>query len=588
MFKIRMTCPKRPRRVARNLLRPESLERREVPTVFMVPPSDTLALIDDIVMADTVLPGPNTVELAPHATYNLSSVDNYWFGPNYLPAIIGNVTINGNGSTLQADGSAQARFLVVFGDFISGVSPAGSLTLENLTLSGGLAEGGSSSYGGGGLGAGGAIFNMGTLNLSNVTLANNNAIGGSSSGNGNGPANNRGFGGGGMGEDAVGANGGGGFGGNFPDPQGRSIGGTGGQRSGPAGGGGGGGGFSAPGGASSGSEGGNGGGLSGLGGAGGGIGSISLEGAGGDGGGGGTHSDPFMPAFSGPPFGGGGNTYAGGGVGGGGGYGGGGGFGGGGGGAKATGGALGGDGGFGGGGGGVNLFPGSANLPGAGGFGGGGAGNLIGGGGAGMGGAIFNLYGSMTITNSTLANNLAQGGNSNISDVAGSGLGGGIFNLDGSVSLTNVTFAGNIVSTDASAVYNLAYGAHPNGSAVTATLNAGNCVLQGSSGTNPMVNNQVSGTAIVNATAPNMVSTTSEPTSAFQTLVGPRWIGHHPMNIAALTVNGATFRGRRFTEVSDLRLGKLQNNGGLVPTIALEPGSPAINAGRTPSSGEAC
>ncbi len=82
--------------------------------------------------------------------------------------------------------------------------------------------------------------------------------------------------------------------------------------------------------------------------------------------------------------------------------------------------------------------------------------------GAGLGGAVFNLLGSLTITNSTLAINAALGGAGNASGQGGSGFGGAIFNLDGTAILVNDTFAGNHVvagdgnNADADDVYNLA------------------------------------------------------------------------------------------------------------------------------------
>ena len=84
---------------------------------------------------------------------------------------------------------------------------------------------------------------------------------------------------------------------------------------------------------------------------------------------------------------------------------------------------------------------------------------------AGRGGAIFNHFGSLTIINSTLANNSA-----NSSGGAG-GLGGAIFNFDGSALLVNDTLDFNNAQpvngtsySGGSDVYNLAYGSN-NGSA---------------------------------------------------------------------------------------------------------------------------
>jgi hypothetical protein len=68
-----------------------------------------------------------------------------------------------------------------------------------------------------------------------------------------------------------------------------------------------------------------------------------------------------------------------------------------------------------------------------------------------------------------------------------------------------------------------------------------------------VVNSQQDGTATINATAPNLVS------------------------VAVFNFAG-TLAGTPFT-VADPNLGPLQGNGGPTPTMALLPGSPALNAG---------
>src|SRR5262249_50733734 len=88
-----------------------------------------------------------------------------------------------------------------------------------------------------------------------------------------------------------------------------------------------------------------------------------------------------------------------------------------------------------------------------------------GGGGGGFGGAIFNLGGTITITNSTLSGNTAMGGAAGGgSATAGTGLGGAIFNLNGTLNLTNDTIFGNSTSgsnTGGSGIYNLSDGETP-------------------------------------------------------------------------------------------------------------------------------
>ncbi len=302
---------------------------------------------------------------------------------------------------------------------------AGSLTLEDLSVTGGDAQGGNGvGPGGGGAGMGGAVFNQGQLTLDQVTLDQNTAVGGDSTN----PAES-GAAGGGIGTAATGSTGGG-FG---PGSFGGAPGGAGSTNG--SGDGGGGGGFTP---AEAGQPapatgpGAGGGPATGLGGNGN-IGGTSSKGGDGSGGGG----VEFAFGGTGAAFGEGAGLGGGGGVGGGGGGQGGGGFGGGGG--------NGGDGGFGGGGGGGN--PSGDPIGGFGGGDGGTAGNPegpVGGGGAGMGGAIFNMLGSVTIVNSTLAGNIAVPGITEAGGTSGNGegLGNDIFNLDGSLTLTNDTFPG--------------------------------------------------------------------------------------------------------------------------------------------------
>jgi len=322
-----------------------------------------------------------------------------------LPLILSNVAIDGQGHALSGAGQYRILFVgvdlatqSVLADQFPDSALAGRLavTLENLTLRNGEAQGGiSGGAGGAGMGAGGALFVAGAADvaLDNVAFSNNSADGGDGDGAERG-------GGGGMGGNAVGLHGGGG-GGLYGDSTGSGGGGLFGaggaaNRNGGEGGAGGGGYFG---------NGGDGGlgngpgqdnpfpvfGLSGNGGAGGGGGSSNAGGADGGGGGGdNTNSD---------------------GGGGGGGFGG----------ADGTPGdpgtqtgGNGGDGGFGGGGGSAGD---SALVAGNGGFGGGGGDNGFGEGGAGNGG--FGGGGGL------FGNGGFGGGGGNFSGNGGFGGGGG-------------------------------------------------------------------------------------------------------------------------------------------------------------------
>jgi hypothetical protein len=481
---------------------------------------------------------PFTINLFSNGVYILTQPDNWEYGPNGLPQISGNLTINGRGATIQrAANSPNFRFFYVSGGLSHGQKagtglPAGTLALMNLTLNGGSAKGGDGAgQGGGGAGMGGAIFNQGTLALTGVTITDSTAMGGNCITNGTAG------GGGGMGQDAN-CSQGGGFGGPFA-----GVGGQGGNSG--KGGGGGGGGFR-PGDYGSAAN-------ATSAGVGGGLGQLAHTGDGGNGGslgisGGGANGGCF--GYGGCGVGGNGKqSGGGGGVGGGGGHGGfsgadgNGGFGGGGGG----GGENGGFGGFGGGGG-------SGNGGSAGGFaaGNGNPEDQGGGGGGGLGGAIFNHRGSLVLVNCMLTANVAQGGNGFDAEgmsilyggVGGSGYGGAIFNLNGAVSLngstivSNYTIPGGTTTWDydsqnnpvlttlptgganGGALYNLAYGNKiEDGSASIATVCLTNTLLADSIGSvNDLANNEINGnqtnTATVSFCTNNLVMTSSNLHSA--------------------------------------------------------------------------
>lgn len=409
-------------------------------------------------------------------------------GNTLLPPVGTNITIEGNGHTISAGGNNRIFFL------------NSSATIQNVTLSGGVAKGGNGgdgfNSGGGGLGAGGAIFvNSGNATVSNVSFSNNRATGGNGGGFYTNGGTTGGGGGGGLGgsggtggQDAGGGGGGysGGGGGGGGTTDGASVNahaGTGGA--GPGGAGGSGGfGINGQNGTNGGAGGvqnlfsgiyntGGGGGGGGLGGGTGGNGSTSNVNGGGGGGGGGLASgsggtggtQPGNPNGTDGGLGGGGggvaagfgNTAGNGGDLGGGGGGanfnraGDGGFGGGGGGAGQAG-AGGGNGGFGGGGGGDG-----SDIPGTGGVGGGNAVSGSGGGGAGFGGAVFVRDGaSLTITDGSFDGGSVTAGNGSSSSSNGAAAGSDLFLMTGTTTTFNptgtLTFNGTIADDSASSL----------------------------------------------------------------------------------------------------------------------------------------
>ena len=142
--------------------------------------------------------GGGTIDLASGGMYTVTAPSDWWYGPNAFPAISSSIVINGNGATIKrSSGSPKFRFFYVSGGFST--LPAGSLTLNNMTLTSGLAQGGNGGTGlaggGGGAGLGGAILNQGSLSVSGVSFVSNDAVGGGGAG-GNGALGATGGGGG--------------------------------------------------------------------------------------------------------------------------------------------------------------------------------------------------------------------------------------------------------------------------------------------------------------------------------------------------------------------------------------------------------
>lgn len=102
------------------------------------------------------LNGADTIVLPTNGVFDLTAAHNSQFGATGLPVITGNMTIEGNGATINRLLSApEFRILVV--------DPNRHLTLRNTIISGGRAEGFNDN--------GGGILNYGTLNAENSVIA---------------------------------------------------------------------------------------------------------------------------------------------------------------------------------------------------------------------------------------------------------------------------------------------------------------------------------------------------------------------------------------------------------------------------------
>jgi hypothetical protein len=133
----------------------EPLETRRLLAAFTA--SSVAELVNDINAAN-VAGGANSITLMAGSAFSLAMANNEVDGPTGLPVIAAgdDLTINGNGDVIQRStkrGTPAVR--------LCDVADGGALTLNSLTLSGGLIAGS---------GSGGGIFNAGTLNLNGVTL----------------------------------------------------------------------------------------------------------------------------------------------------------------------------------------------------------------------------------------------------------------------------------------------------------------------------------------------------------------------------------------------------------------------------------
>ncbi len=156
--------------------------------------------------------GGGTITLTADCTYSFTAAYaasgpyTSWYGPEAFPAITSAITIDGQGAIIQRDPSATSFFRLFYvgadptnANAVGYATPgAGNLTLQDLTLRYGDAQGGDGSdvqADGGGAGMGGSIFNQGKLTLDRTTIMGSTAQGGDGSGLGEGGAGG-GFGGG--------------------------------------------------------------------------------------------------------------------------------------------------------------------------------------------------------------------------------------------------------------------------------------------------------------------------------------------------------------------------------------------------------
>jgi hypothetical protein len=104
-----------------------------------------------------------TISLTPGCTYAMSAVNNSADGNNAFPDVLGNVTVVGNGATITRSSAATDSFRYFL------VDDGGSLTLSDLTITGGTVPAGE-------VHGGGAIMNRSSLTVTGVTFSHNQSL----------------------------------------------------------------------------------------------------------------------------------------------------------------------------------------------------------------------------------------------------------------------------------------------------------------------------------------------------------------------------------------------------------------------------
>jgi hypothetical protein len=201
----------------------------------------------------------------------------------------------------------------------------------------------------------------------------------------------------------------------------------------------------------------------------------------------------------------------------------------------------------------------------------------------GIGGGIYNDYGTLTVSNSTISGNSAY--EVCPFDYCYGGFGGGIYN-DGTVTLNNSTVSGNFADyVGGGGIFNSGTvtlnnstvsgnSADGNGGGIYisgGTLTVNNSTISGNTGTGGGI--WVNGGALHarnTIIASNIATTTAPDLSGNLGSLGHNLIGN--------TQGGTGFDDTDLLNVNPL-LGPLQDNGGPTQTMALLPGSPAIDAG---------
>jgi hypothetical protein len=165
------------------------------------------------------------------------------------------------------------------------------------------------------------------------------------------------------------------------------------------------------------------------------------------------------------------------------------------------------------------------------------------------------MLGRVTIRASTLARNEAVGGIDGVPDHA-KGLGGAIFNLSGTITADGSTIAANDATYDGASIYNLVYDGH---TARMAQTTLRDTIVADGIGSADVASNK---TAYISPA--NLGSATVD-------------VGHYDLVTSMVAREQGAISGSPLT--ANTHLGPLRDNGGPTATMAPAAGSPAIDAG---------
>lgn len=197
------------------------------------------------------------------------------------------------------------------------------------------------------------------------------------------------------------------------------------------------------------------------------------------------------------------------------------------------------------------------------------------------GGGIYNTYdGSLVVMSSTFANNTAASG-------------GGIYNATGQMSVANSTFSGNAATSQGGGIYHAS--PYPEYVTVTNSTFANNSASQGGGIFNSGSNDTKGFLVLTNSTFSGNLARSEGggiytnsllyyANSILANSTGGECVngfgGTITTNINNLVEDGSCpDAGENFQSGSDPSLGVLGSNGGPTQTLALLPGSPALDAG---------